>query len=161
MRIASITGKLGAAATLFLVFVAQPVLWLGCASYPPEMRWRLFGKEQAPLHVVSSGQQLRSAEKWAARSSRAFVLIGSGASMEPAYPAGTALVVEERGYRELRAGMCAVYRNAQGFYVAHVVVERLPKGWVAIGLNNAREDEDYITPRNFVGVITAAFVPHG
>ncbi len=78
--------------------------------------------------------------------------------MEPAYPQGTALVVQEHSYRTLRPGMSVVYRNTEGFYVAHMVLERLPKGWLAMGLNSVDPDDELVTPRNFVGVVTAAFL---
>lgn len=133
---------------------------LGCVSYPAASA-RLFSQEQPPLHLAGRGDHIRFAEKRAGESPRSFVMIGAGRSMEPAYPPGTALVVEERGFRSLRPGMCVVYRNTEGFYVAHVIVERLPRGWIAIGLNSKEPDDDFVTSINFVGVITAAFIPHG
>ena len=77
--------------------------------------------------------------------------------MEPIYRSGAALVVQERNYRGLGRGEMVVYRNREGFYVAHMLLEELRLGWLAIGLSNPEPDEDLVTPTNFVGVVRATF----
>jgi hypothetical protein len=82
---------------------------------------------------------------------------GEGSSMEPFYTAGTALVVRAGGYDNLRPGSPVVYANRRGVAVAHMLVERTPAGWVAVGLNNDGADSDLVTPDNLVGMITHAY----
>lgn len=119
----------------------------------------LFARHAPVPQLVPSGKQFASAEALAAREAGSFALVGSGASMEPMYARGTAIVVHERHFQTLKAGMPVVYRNSRGFYVAHVLLENIRGGWLVIGLNSREPDDDLVTPANFVGVITAAFSP--
>jgi signal peptidase I len=107
--------------------------------------------------LVQRGQEFAEAEREAAKNSRWFALMGAGASMEPLYPSGTAIVVREQSYRTLRAGMAVVFRNENNLYVAHMLVEELAAGWIATGLNNAKPDDELVTAENFVGVVQAAY----
>jgi hypothetical protein len=50
-----------------------------------------------------------------------------------------------------------VYLNSRGRMVAHSLTGDLPKGWIAQGVNNDKEDDDLVTKRNLVGVIVKAF----
>lgn len=146
-----------ASALLGVVAVAA---FSGCANYDPAANARLFARVSVPVQRMPAGEHMRSAERQAGGSADTFVVVGSGHSMEPVYPHGTALVVRERSYKNLRPGMGVVYRNARGLYVAHMVVEHLPRGWIAIGLNSQEPDDELVTQKNFIGVITAAFVPY-
>jgi len=80
-------------------------------------------------------------------------------SMAPVYLPGTAIVVHPTSFKELRKGQAVVYRSSRGHYVAHMLVEDMPKGWFAMGLNNTEPDLDYVTANNLVGVIRAAYAP--
>jgi hypothetical protein len=78
--------------------------------------------------------------------------------MEPLYAAGTAVVVRPTAYHMLRKGMLVVYAKANGACVAHMLVEKQPAGWLAMGLNNRDVDDILITPRNLLGVVQQAYV---
>ncbi len=107
--------------------------------------------------LVATGRELAAAEQHAVGDSACFALSGAGHSMAPIYASGTAIVVREKSYRLLRAGQVVVYRNGRGCFVAHILVEELAEGWIAMGLNNARPDGELVTAENFVGVVIAAY----
>ena len=107
--------------------------------------------------LVATGHELAAAERYATGDSACFALSGAGHSMEPIYVSGTAIVVREQSYRLLRAGQVVVYRNGGGYFVAHILVEELAGGWIAMGLNNARPDGELVTAGNFVGLVVAAY----
>jgi hypothetical protein len=81
--------------------------------------------------------------------------------MLPFYRPGTALVVHPTSYFVLRPGMAVVYRNWVGTPVAHVLVEKSDRGWIAAGLNNREPDDDFVTARNLIGVVRAAYAADG
>jgi len=129
----------------------------GCAAYSPTKNLDLFVRT-APLPVlVPPGMEMDAAEAAAAKRPGDLALHGVGSSMEPIYLGGTAVVVRPCSYRLLRTGMAIVYVNRHSFYVAHMLVEQTPAGWLAIGLNNKEPDDDLVTPENLVGVIKQAF----
>ena len=107
--------------------------------------------------IVAHGQQMKEAEKVAASIPGAETLWGVGASMEPLYCSNTAIIVAPMKFSELKKGMTVVYMNSRGRMVAHSLTGDLPKGWIAQGVNNDREDDDLVTSRNLVGVIVKAF----
>jgi hypothetical protein len=146
--------------SILLLLIMAALLYSGCATtYTPEKNQALFAQKAPALRYVPRGQQLATAEAHAARQDRAFALIGSVRSMEPMYPSGTAVVVQERDYKSLEKGMPVVYRNSRGFYVAHMLVWDLPSGWLAFVINNTEPDDDLVTAENLVGVITEAYAP--
>jgi hypothetical protein len=110
----------------------------------------------APV-LVQKGTELRSAEAAAARVTGAQAFLGAGESMQPVYASGTAIVVTPCDFSTLRPGMSVVYVNQDGRGVAHALVKLTRDGWVAQGANNASPDEDRVTARNLVGVITQAY----
>ena len=114
--------------------------------------------ENAPLpQIVERGTELAAAER-AAKAQRGCVAVqGEGASMEPVYVDGTAVVIRAGGYERLRPGLPVVYKTRRGETVAHMLVRPTPYGWVAAGLNNDGEDVETVTENNLVGVITQAF----
>jgi hypothetical protein len=107
--------------------------------------------------IVAKGQELHAAEEAAARIRGGQAFRGIGESMEPLYTSGTAIVVTPVDFTKLRKGMQVLYVNHDGFGVAHVLVGDLPGGWIAQGVGNKDEDQDLVTPRNLVGVITQAY----
>ncbi|MDB6127051.1 MAG: hypothetical protein JWM35_947 [Verrucomicrobia bacterium] len=114
--------------------------------------------QMAPAPVmVTKGQELRAAEAAAKNIAGAQAFLGAGDSMNPLYVSGTAIVVTLCKYSELRAGMSVVYVNHSGRGVAHVLVNEMPGGWIAQGVNNKDEDSDLVTADNLVGVITQAY----
>ena len=110
----------------------------------------------APV-MVQQGQELRAAEVAAQHLAGAQTFRGVGESMEPLYVSGTAIVVMPCEYTQLRAGMSVVYVNHNGRGVAHVLINEMPGGWIAQGVNNQEEDADLVTAANLVGVVTQAY----
>jgi signal peptidase I len=89
----------------------------------------------------------------------AFVLVGSGQSMQPLYRPGTILVLRHLPFSELQRGQTVVYRNQDKKVVAHVLVSKTRDGWRARGLNNASHDMEPVRADNLVGIVVAAFNP--
>jgi hypothetical protein len=89
----------------------------------------------------------------------AFVLVGSGESMQPLYAPGTILVMQQCAFDKLRPGQTALYRTKAGKVVAHVLIARARDGWRATGLNNRIHDMEPVLAENLVGIVIAAFSP--
>lgn len=117
---------------------------------------KIMGMGPVP-QLVAKGRELQVAEEAAARVPGAQAFRGLGDSMEPLYTSGTAIVVTPVDFTKLRQGMQVLYVNHDGFGVAHVLVGDLPDGWIAQGVGNQKEDQDLVTPRNLVGVITQVY----
>lgn len=77
----------------------------------------------------------------------------SGASMEPFYSSDSILVVDKVKVADLRIGMIAVYRDADGDLVAHKVIEANSSQAWAKGVNNTHRDPTPITADNLSGVV--------
>ena len=140
-----------------LALAAAGLLFGGCTTYSPQGNMELLVRSAPVPSLVTPGKEFAAAKAHAAKAERSFALIGSGKSMEPMYASGTAIVVHEQSYHTLRPGMPVVYRNSRGHYVAHMIVEPMRGGWLAIGVNNAKPDDERVTKDNYVGVIQAAF----
>ena len=110
----------------------------------------------APM-LVAKGHECSAALKVANAIPGSDTMWGVGESMEPLYASHTALVVSPREFGELRTGMLVVYRNRRGTGVSHVLVARQESGWVVQGVNNNEPDDDLVTSRNLLGVVTHAF----
>ena len=133
------------------------VVFSGCASYSRQGNAELFARSAPPVTTVASGTVVTAAECAAAEHEGDFVMQGAGDSMAPYFISGTAVVVHPTSYFMLRAGMPVVYLNRAGRPVAHMIVERNERGWIATGLNNPAPDDDVVTSKNLVGVIKYAF----
>lgn len=133
-------------------------LFAGCSTASRSAtRERL--SETAPSAIaVAPGTAFAAAERIAAAHEGDFVLTGSGDSMLPLYRSGTAVVVHPTSFFMLQPGTPVVYTNRCGEPVAHILLEKCPGGWVAMGINNAGPDDDVVTPRNLVGIVRCAFV---
>ena len=103
--------------------------------------------------AFSAARQRASAE------AGAFVLTGTGRSMEPLYASGTIMVVARKKFEELRRGQTILYRNRANVTVAHVLVAKCADGWRVAGLNNRVHDNDGVRPENLLGVVVAAITP--
>lgn len=102
----------------------------------------------------------RAAETLAAeRGGGAEVFFGRGESMQPLYRDGTALVVERMEMEALRVGMTVLFIGRAGEPVAHVLIEKTSRGWIAAGLANAAPDRTPVRYRNYLGTVVAAFAP--
>lgn len=114
--------------------------------------------ERTPApRLVAEGEQLKTAEQFAASLPHAQALWGIGRSMEPLYAPNTAVVVQEIDYNKLKKGMTVVYLKSNGRRVAHSIVGETRGGFLVQGINNDEEDAELVTPDNFIGVITQAF----
>lgn len=107
--------------------------------------------------LVPAGEQMKQAEAAAAKIAGAEAFWGVGASMEPLFTSRTAIVVAPVKFKDLKKGMTVVYMSRSGRMVAHSLTGDLPKGWIAQGVNNDKEDDDLVTKDNLIGVIVQAF----
>jgi hypothetical protein len=136
---------------------AMGLIFGGCATQPSARNVETFVAKAPRPKLVARDQVMAAAEQEAAKHEGDFVLHGFGRSMEPVYLAGTAVVVHPTAMHMLRKGMAVVYRNPRGMNVAHMLLERTERGWIAIGLNNAEPDGTLVTEKNLVGIIKHAF----
>lgn len=107
--------------------------------------------------LVPAGEQMKRAEAAAAAIPGATAFWGVGGSMEPLFSDKTAVVVAPVAFKDLKKGMTVVYLNRRGRLVAHSLTGDLPKGWIAQGVANEKEDDDLVTKRNLIGVIVDAY----
>jgi hypothetical protein len=133
----------------------------GCATQPSPRNVDLFVRTAPLPTLVPHSQVFATAERVAALHEGDFALQGVGASMEPVYVAGTAVVVHPTAFHMLRKGMPVVYTNRRGACVAHMLLEKVEGGWLAIGLNNIEPDDAVVTPGNLLGIIKHAYAPEG
>jgi hypothetical protein len=125
----------------------------GCKA--PEMQTHM----SPPLAVIT-GNPWQEATLVSKRVPRSIVLIGHGKSMEPLYPEGTVLVLQRLNWDNLRAGMTAVYnKDPDNPYhmVAHLLLKKDLGEWRTQGFNNAKPDETWVTEKNYIGTVVAAF----
>ena len=101
----------------------------------------------------------RLAEAYVACHPGCDAVVGSGDSMLPLYRDRTVLVVRTVEASELRRGMTAVFIGDQGRPVAHVLIEKTPRGWRAMGLGNREPDRTRVGYRNLIGVVVKAYAP--
>ena len=86
-------------------------------------------------------------------------MIGSGGSMLPLYPDHTVLIVRRLPMAEWRSGMTVVFIGDRGRPVAHALVEKTSRGWLAKGLANTEADRTLVRTRNYLGTVVRAFTP--
>ena len=107
--------------------------------------------------LVPVGQELKTAERMAARVVDAIAYLGIGGSMEPLYASNTAVVVVPIDYDRIKNGMTVVYLNCDGQRVAHCVVGETRDGYLVQGVSNEKADSEVVTKDNLIGVIIQAF----
>lgn len=100
------------------------------------------------------------AEAYAAGRSDCDTLVGRGDSMLPLYRDRTVIVVQRMNPERWARGMTVVYFGTQGQMVAHVLVERTPRGWVAQGVGNDQSDRLLVKHSNYVGTVIKAYTPN-
>jgi hypothetical protein len=115
------------------------------------------GKTSPPTAGVTKNQAWRDAEAVASLDPERLTVMGGGASMRPVYGENTVLVLQKIPFDTLVAGMDVAYRDQRGVVVLHRLLARDSRGWRARGLNNAEEDQDRVTPANFIGIVYASF----
>ena len=101
----------------------------------------------------------RLAEKFAAAHARCEVMVGRGDSMLPLYRDQTVLVVQSVPMLDLQPGMTVVFIGDQGHPVAHMLLEKTPSGWRAIGMGNREADRTRVRFSNLLGVVVRAYAP--
>lgn len=116
------------------------------------------GESPAPV-ALAEPEAWREASLLADSTAGAFVLVGSGQSMQPLYGPGTILVLRQLSFDELKRGQTILYRNHENKVVAHVLVAKARDGWRARGLNNRIHDMEPVSAENLVGVVVAAYLP--
>lgn len=80
--------------------------------------------------------------------------------MLPLYRDRTVIVVQRMAPERWARGMTVVYFGTQGQMVAHVLVERTPRGWVAQGVGNDQIDRALVKHSNYVGTVIKAYTPN-
>ncbi len=109
----------------------------------------------APNSGVPFVEALTDARHIANLDSKWQVFMVKGVSMEPQFGKNSMLVINKCGYDALRPGMIVVYKDFQGDYVAHRLIERTDNGWVAKGQNNDKADPGLVTAGNLQGAVFA------
>lgn len=99
------------------------------------------------------------AEAFAAAQPGREVVVGRGDSMLPLYQDRTVLVLETLQMSAWRAGMTVVFIGEQGRPVAHTLVSKTSRGWIACGLGNSERDRTLVRSSNYVGTVVRAFAP--
>ena len=127
-------------------------------SDKPWIRGVFTGKSPRAVRLPETDAWQR-ASAMAERAPNAFVLVGSGLSMQPLYAPGTILVLQQFPYELLEPGQTVLYRNQARKVVAHVLVAKVRDGWRVAGLNNRSHDMEPVLAENLVGVVIAAFQP--
>lgn len=100
------------------------------------------------------------AEAYAAARSDCDTLVGRGDSMLPLYRDRTVIVIQRMNPVRWERGMTVVYFGTQGQMVAHVLVEKTPRGWIAQGVGNDQSDRALVKPSNYVGTVIKAYSPN-
>ena len=126
----------------------------------PWIRGVFTGESPRPV-VASEPEAWQHASQIADHTPGAFVLVGSGQSMQPLYTPGTILVLRQLPFDELRRGQTVLYRSKAQKIVAHVLVAKARDGWRVRGLNNRIHDMEPVRSDNLVGIVVAAFKPIG
>ena len=139
---------------------AACLLMPGCASQSWISSLPIPGLYNSPkAEEVAPADAWRLAESFAASRPGCEPLVGRGDSMLPLYRDRTVLVVEAMKMWQLRGGMTVVYIGDKGRPVAHILIRRTPRGWIAMGAGNRRPDETWVTSGNYLGTVVKAYVP--
>lgn len=108
---------------------------------------------------VAARDAWRMAESLAASGQNYEVVVGRGGSMLPLYPDGTVLLLQRVPMADLRGGMTVVFIGDSGRPVAHALLQKTWRGWLAKGLNNPEPDRTLVRTSNYLGTVVRAFTP--
>lgn len=139
-----------------LAVVATAATPLSARIKSERMLKAIIAQTPAP-QLVAEGQQLKTAERVAARIPGAVAYWGIGASMEPLYATNTAIVVTPITYDAVKKGMTVVYLKNNGRRVAHTIVGETRGGYLVQGINNDEPDAGVVNEKNLIGVIVSAY----
>lgn len=142
-------------------------VWLtsGCATQPVRTVIRAMADEPlssagSPLaEEVTPLEAWRLAEAYVRANPGCEVLVGSGNSMLPLYRDKTVLVVAHVSMSQLRRGMTVIFIGDSGRPVAHLLVEKTPRGWRTRGAGNDEDDRTLVRYDNFIGTVVKAYTP--
>ncbi len=130
----------------------------GCASLPAVQEGPCVATMLSPVAEPASPREaLRLAEAYEAEHPGCETMMGTGDSMLPLYRDQTVLVVQPVAFADLRRSMTVVFVGDRGRPVAHVLTEKTPRGWRAIGLGNGEPDLTMVRYANLVGVVVKAY----
>jgi hypothetical protein len=115
----------------------------------------------APTTTNTLGEAYHDAETVTAGGSGRHTALGRGDSMAPIYGNDTLLVINPIKFEELKPGMTVAYLNRQNMRVVHKLVSKTRDGWMVAGFNNARIDDELVTPQNLLGVVYVTLYPTG
>jgi hypothetical protein len=139
------------------VLAGSIFLFAGCTSLSVERDHSEIMARLPQPQLVSLGHAWEAACLAASHEPGGQVFCGAGNSMQPLYADGTTIVVGHYDYAKLQPGMAVVYWSHRGNRVCHVIVGQSFRGYIMQGLNNNRWDEEYVTQKNYIGVVTQAF----
>jgi hypothetical protein len=108
---------------------------------------------------VAASDAWRMAEAHAASIPGGDVMVGQGDSMQPLYPDRTVIVVQRLAMADLRPGMTVVFIGDSGRPVAHTLVAKTSRGWIAKGVGNSYVDRTPVRMHNYLGTVVRAFLP--
>ncbi len=102
---------------------------------------------------VAPEQALRDAESLTRSFSDWSIYRGDGDSMAPRFDERHLLLVKPARQGEVKAGMIALFHDAEGDLVAHTVIGLTAEGIITRGLNNRHHDPQAIPHGAIVGVL--------
>ena len=144
-------------ATIISLLGLGSLVGSGCASMDRPVSLET-ASQMSPLPTIASlADATRLAKSYVAEHAGAQIALGSGDSMLPLYKNNTVIVVAPTPMAALQRGMTVVFVSAEGWPVAHVLVEKRADGWVTMGLNNPGCDAHLMSVANYVGVVARAY----
>lgn len=104
---------------------------------------------------VKFQKALQDAQYIASMNPNWTVMEAEGDSMSPHYGSNALLVIEKTEFKDLSPGMIAIYKDKDGDYVGHIILEKTPDGYIAQGYNNTNKDPQLVRADNLVGTLFA------
>lgn len=135
-------------AILLLLSSFALVLLSGCQTTATS------GSSRTTFAPIDYNEAFKLGQKIKFRDSGMYMARTSGTSMEPVLTKNTIILVRPIEFEDLEAGMTVGYLTKDGHRVLHQLVRKAGReAWVAKGINNAREDKEFVTPKNLLGVL--------
>lgn len=109
---------------------------------------------------LTQGEAWASAMADAIASGGTVVRIAPTGSMKPCIDEKSLVVIVNRGVDSIKRGEIVVYRNSVGNMVIHRAVNKPlfgGKSWIVKGDANVLCDREYVSSRNYVGVVVRTF----
>lgn len=100
---------------------------------------------------------LSDAQHIASMNPNWILMEAEGNSMNPHYSSNDLIIIEKSDFDDLRPGMVVVYKDKEGDYVGHIILEKTPEGFIAQGFNNSNKDPQLVTKDNYIGTLFATF----